>query len=102
MEPGTRDLGYFVREMANAMRTWSFQLHHLSDQLIRDESLPEKTSENYQKARRLIQVSYPNENMECSHVETFRITWTLHDTFRLNCKIFVNLLSHWVNSHLAN
>ena len=56
VDPGTRDLGYFVREMANTMRTWSFQLHHMSDQLIRDDPLPEKNSEEYQTARRMIQV----------------------------------------------
>ena len=56
-EPGTRHLGYLVRDMANSLRTWSFQLHHLSDQLIRDDPLPDKQSTEYQKTRRLIQVS---------------------------------------------
>ena len=55
-EPGTRHLGYLVRDMANSLRTWSFQLQHLSDQLIRDDPLPDKQSTEYKKTRRLIQV----------------------------------------------
>jgi|ERR1712227_371209 len=54
-EPGTRHLGYLVRDMANSLRTWSFQLQHLSDQLIRDDPLPDKQSIEYKKTRRLIQ-----------------------------------------------
>ena len=42
--PTARDFGYLVRDMANSLRTWSFQLHRLSDQLIRDEALPEPMS----------------------------------------------------------
>jgi len=59
--PTSRDFGYLVRDMANSLRTWSFQLHRLSDQLIRDESLPDPNSKEYQKARRLIQ-----NNMDAS------------------------------------
>ena len=47
--------------MANSLRTWSFQLHRLSDQLIRDEALPDKSSKEYELSRRLIQ-----NNMDAS------------------------------------
>merc|ERR1712106_1038409 len=59
--PSARDFGYLVRDMANSLRTWSFQLHRLSDQLIRDEPLPDSNSKEYQTARRLIQ-----NNMDAS------------------------------------
>ena len=37
------------------MLTWSIQLHRLADQLIRDEALPDRNSDVYQRHRRLIQ-----------------------------------------------
>ena len=42
-------------DMAYTMLTWSIQLHRLADQLIRDEALPDRNSEIYQRHRRLIQ-----------------------------------------------
>lgn len=59
--PTARDFGYLVKDMANSLRTWSFQLHRLSDQLIRDEALPDKSSKEYELSRRLIQ-----NNMDAS------------------------------------
>jgi len=53
--PHVRDLGLFTRDMAYTMLTWSIQLHRLADQLIRDEALPDRNSEIYQRHRRLIQ-----------------------------------------------
>ena len=41
--------------MAYTMLTWSIQLHRLADQLIRDEALPDRNSDVYQRHRRLIQ-----------------------------------------------
>ena len=41
--------------MAYTMLTWSIQLHRLADQLIRDEPLPNRNSDVYQRHRRLIQ-----------------------------------------------
>ena len=41
--------------MAYSMLTWSIQLQRLADQLIRDEPLPDRTAEIYQRHRRLIQ-----------------------------------------------
>jgi len=43
------------------MLTWSMQLHRLADQLIKDEPLPDRNSEAYQRDRRLIQ-----NNMDAS------------------------------------
>ena len=42
-------------DMAYTMLTWSIQLHRLADQLIRDEALPDRNSDIYQRHRRLIQ-----------------------------------------------
>jgi len=61
LQPSARDFGYLVKDMANSLRTWSFQLHRLSDQLIRDEPLPDKNAPEYETARRLIQ-----NNMDAS------------------------------------
>lgn len=59
--PHVRDLGRFTQEMSNSMLTWSMQLHRLADQLIKDEPLPDRNAEQYQKNRRLIQ-----NNMDAS------------------------------------
>ena len=42
------------------------QLHRLADQLIKDEPLPDRSSENYKKSRRLIQ-----NNMDASRYLSF-------------------------------
>ena len=53
---------------ANTMLTWSMQLHRLADQLIKDEPLPDRSSENYKKSRRLIQ-----NNMDASRYLSFGV-----------------------------
>ena len=53
--------------MAYTMLTWSIQLHRLADQLIRDEPLPNRNSDVYQRHRRLIQ-----NNMDAARYEILK------------------------------
>jgi len=53
--PDSRDLGYMVREMANAIQNYSFLMARLSDDLVRDQPFESRDSVEYQRNRRLIQ-----------------------------------------------
>jgi len=53
--PDSRDLGYLVREMANTVQAYSFQMSQLSDELIRDPQYSSTKSTEFEETRRKIQ-----------------------------------------------
>jgi len=55
--PDCRDFGYLIREMANAIQSYSMVMARLSDDLIRDDKVEGKSDPEFSRMRRLLQNS---------------------------------------------